>query len=71
MDTFCGEIFSKEILYCSWLAGYIPGRGGSFFSKVNPLVFFKGNPLTGERGTFHWGGGEILRSKKKASNDLF
>ena len=62
MGTFCGEIFSKEILYCSWLAGYIPGGGGRVLSKENPL--------TGERGTFHRGG-KMFSSKKKASLLLF
>ena len=41
--------------------------GGWIFSKGNPLFFFKGNslvffnenPLTGERGTFYGGGGNV------------
>ena len=57
VGTFCGEIFSKEIIYCSWLAGYIP------------RVLSKGDPLTGERGTFHEGEGKILVQKKRSKEE--
>ena len=71
-----GGVFSKEVLdwWVHSVERFFPKKSftvvgwqdtfrGGVLSKGNPLVFFKGNPLTGERGTFY--GGECLGQKKR------